>query len=212
MSKKFEAAIFDLDGTLLNSEPGIGKSLDAMTVAMGLPSIDAGDRRKFIGPPIEESVRDHFGLSESQAAGAALAFRRIYVERYLFEAEPYEGVYEMLSALQESGIQLAIATNKRHHYATTVIEHFGFDKYLPIYLGSDVDVRPTKSSSISACLGALDVDARRSVYIGDTDSDRVGAASVDVNFIGVTYGFGFTHGSEPPVCAASPRGLVNLIV
>lgn len=212
MSRPFHFAIFDLDGTLLNTERGIVHGLNDMASALGLPPIAEEDYHRFIGPPIEESVRAYFDLDLSRTADAARAFRTAYSERYLFEAEPYEGIYEALDGLKDYGVKLAIATNKRHHYATTVIEHFNLGKYFSFYLGSHPKLRPAKIDTIAACLDAFDADPHRSVYIGDTESDRTAAAQAGIGFIGVTYGFGFDPNSGTGGLAVDPKRVKEMII
>ena len=189
----YNSVIFDLDGTLLNTKAGIVKSLIYVTESLDLPSIPESKYSFFIGPQIEHSLRDYFQLNEERTIEAASAFRKVYAEQYLFDAEPYDGILDMLASLKSSSLKLAIATYKRHDYAGKVIEHFGLNKYCNPCLGSDPEIRTTKALIISACMSEMNADPSRTVYVGDTEHDRLGAEKAGISFIGVTYGFGYTR-------------------
>lgn len=188
--KKYDCVIFDLDGTLLNTELGIVASLREMTAQLSLPPILLSEYSRFIGPPIEQSVKEYFTLDDGRVAQAAKAFREVYTTHYLYDAEPYDGIVDLLEKLHRADIKSAIATYKRHDYAVKVIEHFGLDKFCCPCLGSNAE-GTSKSAIIQTCLSELNADISRSVYVGDTEHDRVGAAENGIDFIGVTYGFGF---------------------
>ena len=188
--KRYHYVIFDLDGTLLNTEPGIVLSLRDMTAQLCLPEIPPSDYRHFIGPPIEISVHDYFGLSKAEATQAAKVFRDAYSNKYLFEATPYDGIIPLLDRLRSYEIKIAIATYKRHDYAVRVMEHFGLTTYCYPCLGSNAE-RTSKAAIIQSCMDILSADPSQAVYIGDTEHDHRGAEECGIDFIGVSYGFGF---------------------
>jgi len=191
--RKYDNAIFDLDGTLLNTKEGIVKSLIDMAADLGFPPIPENKYGFFIGPPIEQSLCEHYGLDDTQTKTAALAFRKFYTERYLFEAVPYNGIINILALLKENGVNLAIATYKRHEYTQRIIRHFNLDKYCYPCFGSDTESRTTKSAIIRACMSEMNIGVSRTIYVGDTEHDRLGAEGAGIGFIGVTYGFGYTQ-------------------
>jgi phosphoglycolate phosphatase len=191
--RKYDNAIFDLDGTLLNTKEGIVKSLIDMAADLRFPPIPESKYGFFIGPPIEQSLCEHYGLDDTQTKTAALVFRKFYTEQYLFEAIPYDGIINMLTLLKGKGVNLAIATYKRHDYTEKIIRHFNLDKYCSPCYGSDTESRTTKTAIIRACMADMNISASRTVYVGDTEHDRHGAEEAGIGFIGVTYGFGYTQ-------------------
>lgn len=191
--KNYDSAIFDLDGTLLDSQAGAIKSLADTAAVFGLAPVPESKYDSFIGPPIERSLQEHYGLDAAQTKEAAAKFRKIYEERYLFEATVYDGVTDMLARLKSGGVSLAIATYKRHDYAVKIIRHFNLDQYCYPCLGSDTENRTTKSTIIRACMSEMKAGALRAVYVGDTEHDQRGAEEAGTAFIGVTYGFGYTQ-------------------
>ena len=209
---KYENAIFDLDGTLLDTKDGIIKSLSFMSSNLKLPPIPECKNNLFIGPPIEQSVREYYGLDDQKTTEAAAMFRKVYAESYLFEAVLYDGILNTLSSLKNNGIRLAIATYKRHDYAKKIIEHFGLNEFCNPCLGSDSACRNTKTAIILACIMEMNADVSRTVYIGDTEHDRVGAKETNIDFIGVTYGFGYIKGNCSKDFANTPAEIAEIIL
>jgi len=209
---KYKTAIFDLDGTLLNTRIGVVKSLIYMTSTLGLPPIPEDKYSFFIGPPIEQSVHEYFGFDELQTKETAALFRKVYAELYLFDAALYEGMLKTLARLKDKGVNLAIATYKRHDYAKKVIEYFGLAKFCNPCLGSDSVHRNTKAAIIRACMSEMNVDESQTVYIGDTEHDRLGARETDIDFIGVTYGFGYVQGNHLQNFANTPAEIAEIIL
>ena len=210
--QKYDNVIFDLDGTLLNSKSGVIKSLIDMATNLNLPQISKCDYNSFIGPPIEQSVRTYYGLDDLQTKEAAAMFRKIYVEKYLFDAVLYENVQETLSKLKDAGIELAIATYKRHDYTEKIVKHFGLDKYCSPCFGSDTDNRTTKTAIICACISKMNADTSQTVYVGDTEHDRIGAKEANIEFIGVTYGFGYSQNNHPECAVDSLEKITKIIL
>lgn len=190
---RFDIILFDLDGTLLDTKKGIllavaetikkyERKIPNQTVLEGM-----------IGPPIQVSFKNLYGISDADAMGMANVFRKIYMEDdYLLQAEPYAGINDLLESLIQDGIKVGIATYKREDYAKRLLCEKGFNKFTDFMYGSDFSGMMKKADIIQKCLNDIGcVDLSKSVYIGDGDSDGKGANEVGMNFIGVTYGFGF---------------------
>lgn len=195
MSYKY--VIFDLDGTLLDTSVGIFKSIDYTICKLGLLNLPQNIKESFIGPPIYDSFRKYYQLDTETCRQATEIFRNIYKDKFLLEAIPYEGIFEMLTELKQQNSKMAVATNKRHDYATKLLKFFEFDKYFDFMFGSDPDNRLKKSDIICECLHKLKVDKfNESVMIGDTLHDYYGACEAGIDFIGVKYGFGFKNDED----------------
>jgi phosphoglycolate phosphatase len=187
-------ALFDLDGTLLDTSPGILHAVDEAARSLGLAPIGAEDRRSMIGPPIEQSFRRVCSLSAEEADRAAAVFRRSYAETYLLEAEPYPGIYEVLEKLRLLGWRTGVATYKRDSYARKLMKAKGITDRCDFCLGS-VEGQ-TKQEIIRRCIEALGGDPEHTVMVGDTVHDAEGAKQAGCAFIGVTFGFGFRSKEE----------------
>ena len=100
--------IFDADGTLFNTLPGIYAALEDVYKHFELGIFNTDDGMKFIGPPIKESLTRYNGLSESNADIVAKYYRRVYVEKYIDMSAYYEGAEKVLLDLKSKGYQIAL--------------------------------------------------------------------------------------------------------
>ena len=195
--KKYEIAVFDVDGTLLDTTQGVLSAAAHAIDMLGLPHLTHEQMLTFIGPPIQNSFRRYYDLSDEEVQRAADIFRAQYKDVDLLKAVPYEGIYETLQQLMDGGIKLAVATYKRQDYAVTLLRHFHFDDYTDILYGADNLNKLKKKDIIIKCMNDLGVyDYSRAVMIGDSDNDALGAQAIGMNFIGVTYGFDFSSSGD----------------
>ncbi len=195
--KAYDIAIFDLDGTLLDTSEGVLSSVKYVIKEMGLPMPSEETLRTFIGPPVSESLTTVFGLSHEDVQYGTELFRNHYKNTDLLKAIPYEGIYEVFENLLNMGITPAVATYKRQDYTTRLLQHFNFHQYTNILYGSDFDGKLKKKDIIVKCMKKCGIDNyQRAVMIGDTIYDAAGAKELSIDFIGVTYGFGFKTDTE----------------
>ncbi len=211
----YEIAIFDVDGTLLNTTEGIVASAKYTIDKMGFKPLDDEQLLAFIGPPIQDSFAEAYHLEGEILQKIATCFRDHYKDHELFKAMPYDGIYDLLDELSGRGVKLAVATYKRQDCVETLLRHFGFDKYTSIICGADHENKLKKVDIIRQCMDALgEHDYSKAVMIGDSSNDAVGACKTGMDFIGVTYGFGFK--SLPEVfelravgASDSPEGILQ---
>lgn len=190
--RKFEAVVFDVDGTLLDTTEGVLAAVKYTIEKHGLKPLRLDQMLTFIGPPIQNSFMKYYGFNALEVQLLANTFREQYKTMDLLKAKPYKGIYELLDILLENDIKLAVATYKRQDYAVTLLKYFGFDKYTDILYGADDKNKLMKKDIIAKCMEDLGLlDYSRAVMVGDSENDAVGAHDIGMNFIGVTYGFGF---------------------
>jgi phosphoglycolate phosphatase len=184
--------LFDLDGTLTESGPGIVRSVAYALDAVGLAPLDAAALARFIGPPLLDSFRDVAGLDEAAVLEASVAYRRYFKERGMYENAVYPGVADLLRSLRDAGRRLAVATSKPTPYALPIIEHFGLREYFEAVCGPDSDgPNADKSIVVADALAVLDVlPGPHVVLIGDRFHDVVGAHTNGIACIGVLWGYG----------------------
>lgn len=196
--KKYNYAIFDLDGTLLDTSEGvIAAAVQAMKdYNKEIP--DYNTLRSIIGPPMQVSFKNMFGLSDSVAMQMADLFRNYYkTDEFLLKAFPYEGIYDVFNLLKKSGINVGVATYKREDYAERLLCQKQFSEYTNFMFGSDFAGKLKKKDIIELCLKDMKCDDySKAVYIGDSDSDGIAANSVGIDFIAVNYGFGFSTDAD----------------
>lgn len=183
---------FDLDGTLTDPMEGITRSVQYALRHFG---IEVGDLRAlcpFIGPPLRNSFREFYNMSDADAKVAVAKYREYYAPKGIFENRLYEGIPELLRDLRAHGATLVVATSKPTRFAEQIARHFGFADDFALISGSTPDgSRDAKADVIRHALATLGIDApARAVMIGDRRHDVEGAAATGLAAIGVLWGYG----------------------
>lgn len=192
MEKRYKLAIYDLDGTLLNTAEGVLAATKYTIKHFGFPELNDEQMEAFIGPPIQDSFARAYNLDGPILQDIATVFRDRYKNVDLLKAVPYDGIFDSLQDLRSNGVKLAVATYKREDYALKILEYFGFEKYFDVMHGADHNNVLKKSDIVELCINETGVmEKNQVVLVGDTTNDEVGAKKVGIDFIGVTYGFGY---------------------
>ena len=205
----YQTIIFDLDGTLADTSEGIYNCIRYAQKMMNLPAITDMQMRSHIGPPMHESYERNFHLTGPDL-GKAIGYHKEYaLTKGLFEASLYEGIPELLSRLKESGCKLAVATLKYEETAQKMLSFLNVAPYFDVICGALSDVKLTKAQLLEKCVDLCQGEKSTTLLIGDSSYDALGAREAGIDFLGVTYGFGFTNKQEvdefPNVgCAESP--------
>lgn len=190
----FQYILFDLDGTITESGPGIINSVYYAVTKMGYEVEDKSELRRFIGPPLYESFQKYFDMTQEQSEEAVRKYREYYTTQGIYENTVYEGIIESLEKLKAAGKKLAIATSKPEAFAKQIAEHFDFAKYFDVISGASMDESlVAKADIMSNALKALSVneaDKNRVLMIGDREHDINGAKKNAVASMGVLYGYG----------------------
>lgn len=189
--KNYKAVLFDLDGTLIDTSAGVIDCIKLTIKDLNLTPLSMEDILKFIGPPLQNSFKDICHLNDDMVSLAVKTFRTHYTGDNLFNVEIYEGIFELLECLKSKNIKIAVATYKQESFAKTLLEHVGIAKYCDYIYGSDPLGVLTKSDIVEKCIQSFNEDKSNVVLIGDSQFDAVGSKNANVDFIGVTYGFGF---------------------
>lgn len=193
----FKLAIFDLDGTLMDTSPGIFASANATVQQLGVEmEHDPQQLSKFIGPPITQCFVEVYDLDPSLIEDAVVIYRKEYDEHGRFNASPYDHIVETLDTLKKRGYLLAVGTLKYEVLATHMMEHFGFSPYFDSIRGADASSSLSKADIVLKVLQDLGVAKEDAVLIGDTTHDQKGAKDAGVAFIAVDWGFGFPKGMK----------------
>ena len=184
--------LFDLDGTITDPKVGITKSVQYALSHFDIHVEDPDELCHFIGPPLRESFREFYGLSEEDAELATAKFRERFVPTGIYENEIYDGMRDLLKHLKESGKTLILATSKATVFAERVLEYFEIAEYFTFVSGSELSgERSGKYEVITYALencGIRDLDS--CIMIGDRKFDIIGAKAVGVSSVGVLYGYG----------------------
>ena len=184
--------LFDLDGTLTDSAPGIIACIEHALEDLGLERPGDDVMRTFLGPPLYDTFGGHFGLSDEDVHRAVAKYRERYHDVGLFENDVYDGVPGLLAAVSAQ-VPLAVATSKPTYSATRILEHFDLAQYFDVIGGSELDgTRIHKEQVVAYSLGEMRDRgiASAPVMVGDREHDVRGAATHDVPCIGVMWGYG----------------------
>lgn len=182
------AVFLDLDGTLMDSEPGILSSLRAAFTETGHADIAAQDLKWMIGPPFIDSFTK---LGVPDPHSVIDAYRRIYDMGGMFDATVYDGVFPMLDDLDLAGHRLYLATAKPHVAATKITAHFEISEHMVAEFGPELDgTRNWKGDLLAYALDKTGERAETSVMVGDRHHDFAAAASVGMKCVAVRWGYG----------------------
>ena len=194
MSHPYSAVLFDLDGTIVDSAPGITATLAYTFERLGMPVPTPTALLAWVGPPILDSFRDLAGLDLADSRRALDIYREKYLADGAYDATVYPGVGEVLRAIHAAGIPLSLATSKPETPARAVLEHFDLiDPFDHLTGASDDEVRSAKKDVVEEALrrlGGSGADLSRPVLVGDRHHDVEGAAAHGVPTIFVTWGYG----------------------
>ncbi len=210
---KYDAVLFDLDGTLTDSSLGITKcaalALDHYGIAY--ESLDA--LRVFIGPPLRVTF-PKFGVKEEDVGEAIAIFRGRYNVEGKFENVPYDGIELLLQKLQKAGKKLYVATSKPEATAIQILEKFNLSQYFDIIAGATKDASRDTKDAVIRYLLEQSGETGKAVMVGDTAFDVEGANAHQMPCIGVSWGFGTVESmQEEGACAIArtPEELYRLL-
>ncbi len=184
---------FDLDGTLVDSAPGIIEGLKIALTKYGYDIPDFVTLRKCVGPPFTYSFPNILHIKDEDFAGAVATYRHYYdAENGMFNAKVYAGVEEMLAELVKRGYCLFVCTSKPEPTAKKLLKELGIDHYFTEICGATLDASiDTKAQVIDLCFSRAPWHKKEeTVLIGDTKFDAEGAVKMGIDCIGITWGFG----------------------
>lgn len=187
--------LFDLDGTLTDPGVGITTCVQYALQSFGIEEPDLTKLEPFIGPPLKESFKEFYHMSDEQAEEAVEKYRERFQDTGIFENEVYKGIPEMLRLLQSKGFYLGVASSKPTVYVERILDHFDLRKYFYVIVGSELDgTRVNKDEVVMEALNRMfaykPIQYNQVYMIGDRKFDVEGAKARGVESVGVTYGYG----------------------
>lgn len=202
MSTRPGAALFDLDGTLIDSLTSMAEALvetlEARGRSVSVEAIVAG-----FGPRFEDVVASVAGVSFDEAVEVADAYRELYYGEYAHRALPLPGADALIEQLGGIGVPLALVTSRREDNAHTMLAHRGWTERFPVVVGHDTaaEAKPHPAPALHA-LAELGVEAGVAAFVGDTAEDMACARDAGIaTVVGLTHirserelrGAGATH-------------------
>lgn len=189
--KKYDAILFDLDGTLLDSLEDMKDSVNYVMKEFGFPERTLEEIRAFVGNGIrrliERSVPE--GTDARTCEAALDAYRNYYNGHCMIKTKPYDGVPELLAALKKEGFAMAIVSNKNAEAVEEMRAHY-FGDVIPLAFGqSDAVPKKPDPSMVYAAAERLSVPKERCVYVGDSEVDIETAKNAGIDCITCLWGF-----------------------
>ena len=211
------SVLLDLDGTLIDSYPGILASCLAAVRALGHEPDGTLDIRNVIGPPLADIMRVLLQpYDDDRVDEAVAAYRQHYGESGFLGSEPYQGIGKSLEEMKRAGLRLYLATSKRATFASRILEHLEFAPYFDGIHGSvpggELDHKPELLAHVLAKHG---LSPSHSLMVGDRRYDISGANAVGMRGLGVLWGYGardelVTAGADRLV--AAPADLARTVL
>lgn len=188
----YSTLLFDLDGTLTDSAPGIMNSVSYALRKFGIKQDPGEDLKHFVGPPLITEFMKTYGVSDEDAKRLVAFYREYFSTKGIFENNVYEGIPELLCKLSGEGRQLIVATSKPEEFAVKILHHFGIAKYFSCIAGATMNESRTSKEDVIryAFDKEMITDLSNVVMIGDREYDILGARRIGIDSIGVLYGYG----------------------
>lgn len=189
---KYEAVIFDFDGTVADTGRGVKNAIKHALDTYGIPVGDESKLDYFIGPPLYEGFEHVYDLKPDFASQLVDEYRVYYSEKGVYECDLYPGMMELLKDLKKSGIKLAVASSKPKHFLDKVVSFIGADKYFDFVIGPELTNHNANKTTLvlSACEALGVIPSKKVAMIGDRFYDIDGANGAGVTSVGITFGYG----------------------
>lgn len=188
---KYKNIFLDLDGTIMDSGPGIMKSVQYALDHFSLYNQPEEKLRRFIGPALTDSFMKVYGFSAEQAEEALSYYREYYPTKGIFDASIYPGMEECIKLLKEEGKKVVLLTAKPLFFATQITKYFQIAEYFYLEIGTEMTERDSsKVHLIEKALREGQFQKEDCLMVGDTRYDIDAAKEVGIDSVAALYGYG----------------------
>ena len=217
--KRYDAVVFDLDGTLLNTLDDLANAINEALAACGYPRRTLDEVRRFVGNGVVKLVQRAVpkGTSAEEKDRVLQFFKAYYSEHSRDLTRPYPGIPEALDRLRESGIRMAIVSNK-FQSATEGLSDYYFGDRIAVAAGENevagIRKKPAPDMVFSA-LEKLGTKRERALYVGDSEVDAQTAAAAGMDCLLVSWGFrdrALLETYHPVFLADTPEQMLDFII
>jgi phosphoglycolate phosphatase len=212
MAQPLPSLIFDLDGTLTDSKPGIIGCLREVLEARKMH--DYGSLDRFIGPPVEEWSAELLpNGSEEDRVALASDYRACYDRVGWSNNSVFPGVEEMLAQLEAVGFPLYVCTSKHEHFAVRILERFGIAKYFRAIYGDQIDYQShSKADLLARVLSGHAIDRDSAWMVGDRSFDIDAARANKIRCLVVEWGYGTSQEwGQADAVAPTPADVIGIV-
>lgn len=188
---KYDAVIFDLDGTLLDTLEDLCDSTNFALSQFGYPKRNLEEVRSFVGNGIGKLIERALpgGTANNDYSAVLETFKAHYTKNCNNKTKAYSGIYDLLDTIKSQGIKMAVVSNKVDSAVKELCNRY-FPGYFQISVGEKKGTRrKPEPDSVWEAINSLDVKKERTVYIGDSEVDVETANNANIEFIAVSWGF-----------------------
>ena len=190
----YPTILLDLDGTMVDSAPGVVSTIAQTLRELGEPVPDMKELLRWVGPPLPESFEKRAGFSPARTSEAIQVFRSHYIDYGVFDSRVFDGMGEFLRNAKKAGAHLAVATSKPTISATIMLEHFTLSPHFDVICcAADDESRGAKHEVIEDALRGLQdkgLPTDNVIMVGDRMHDVEGARVHGIDTILVRWGYG----------------------
>jgi phosphoglycolate phosphatase len=190
----YPTILLDLDGTMVDSAPGVVSTIAQTLRELGEPVPDMKELLRWVGPPLPESFEQRAGFSPARTSEAIQVFRSHYIDYGVFDSRVFDGMGEFLRNAKKAGAHLAVATSKPTISATIMLEHFTLSPHFDVICcAADDESRGAKHEVIEDALRGLQdkgLPTDNVIMVGDRIHDVEGARVHGIDTILVRWGYG----------------------
>ncbi len=188
----FDAVLFDLDGTLADTAPDLGGTVNTLLCEEGLPARPLAALRPYVSQGARGMLKAGFGYDTTHPAFVPLTerFLAIYASRLCSETRLFEGIPALLAALDEMGLGWGIVTNKRMRFTNPLVDLLGLSGRTTCVVSGDTtpEAKPSPLPVLHACK-LLDCAPDRTIYVGDDVRDIEAGRAAGCLTVAVRYGY-----------------------
>ncbi|MBQ9229358.1 MAG: HAD-IA family hydrolase [Eubacterium sp.] len=193
MNTNIKCAVFDLDGTLVNTITDLGNACNYVLKLHGYPlKWNEEDYKRFVGNGMRvliDRAYEHT-LSPDALESVLKEFKQYYAATMMTHTAIYPGVREQLERMKQYGIKLAVVTNKAHEAAVALLDTLFGKDFFDSIVGQQEELPPKPNpTAVLRALAEMDCDPADAIYYGDSDVDMITAKNAGITAVGVTWGY-----------------------
>ena len=205
---KYQAVLFDLDGTLLDTLEDLADSMNRALNRLGYDTHPVDEYRFFVGDGIEKLAARALPLQASQAEveKCSIAMREEYDTSWADKTHPYPGIPQLLNSLTQQNIKLAVLSNKPDPLTKLIINKLLADWHFELVLGARPGVPKKPDPSVALKIAStLKIHPKQFLYLGDTNTDMKTAVAAGMYPVGVLWGFR----TAEELCTSGAKTLIH---
>ena len=189
--KKYDGVLFDLDGTVLDTLADLVNSVNYVLKTFGFPHRSVTEVRGFLGNGIRKLIERSLPepVEPERFEKILGCFREYYTAHCEIKTKPYPGILSLVEKIKEAGIAVGMVSNKNDAAVQTLAETF-FPGVFDVVMGQRETLAPKPAPDmVNLALGTLGLDAKRCLYVGDSEVDKMTADNAGMDCALVTWGF-----------------------